>query len=416
MPRATFRRTGVETMPNNATQHSNEHVPWSQIDMEDEGVQEDLGRWSRFGTEGQSASEWATADDLVNSIVGTTPHADVKEPEPEPEPSPRHEEMPIREMPIHQSKVSEYGAWEPAARERVVPAGATPSEGRPDVPYEPPYDRPQYLAADDLRDRDDDLRQERHFGREDRAGRKGRFTSMIALGLSILTMIVALYPLLSRTFDESRWPLYLLSSLPMTAAIALPATLLGLRSATKPKHQLGKGRGVAAIVVASMSLMTSAIIVTSTLLGFVSDMNESKKTAQDQKDNESTSIVFPGGSVTLDNESIKLLMDMGLMPDNTLDDGRIRMSQYDGKIYIGSKELDSDLVGKITRDSTSEASGETLEGVARGIETLSKHNVTITTNGDTITLTDGNGNSRVLTVEEIVKSIDTSNKTLSSGK
>ena len=403
-------------MPNNATQHSNEHVPWSQIDMEDEGVQEDLGRWSRFGTEGQSASEWATADDLVNSIVGTTPHADVKEPEPEPEPSPRHEEMPIREMPIHQSKVSEYGAWEPAARERVVPAGATPSEGRPDVPYEPPYDRPQYLAADDLRDRDDDLRQARHFGREDRAGRKGRFTSMIALGLSILTMIVALYPLLSRTFDESRWPLYLLSSLPMTAAIALPATLLGLRSATKPKHQLGKGRGVAAIVVASMSLMTSAIIVTSTLLGFVSDMNESKKTAQDQKDNESTSIVFPGGSVTLDNESIKLLMDMGLMPDNTLDDGRIRMSQYDGKIYIGSKELDSDLVGKITRDSTSEASGETLEGVARGIETLSKHNVTITTNGDTITLTDGNGNSRVLTVEEIIKSIDTSNKTLSQGK
>jgi hypothetical protein len=165
-----------------------------------------------------------------------------------------------------------------------------------------------------------------------------------------------------------------------------------------------------------MSLMTSAIIVTSTLLGFVSDMNESKKTAQDQKDNESTSIVFPGGSVTLDNESIKLLMDMGLMPDNTLDDGRIRMSQYDGKIYIGSKELDSDLVGKITRDSTSEASGETLEGVARGIETLSKHNVTITTNGDTITLTDGNGNSRVLTVEEIIKSIDTSNKTLSQGK
>jgi hypothetical protein len=239
---------------------------------------------------------------------------------------------------------------------------------------------------------------------------------LIALGLSILTMIVALYPLLSRIFDESRWPLYLLSSLPMTAAIALPATLLGLRSATKPKHQLGKGRGVAAIVVASMSLMTSAIIVTSTLLGFVSDMNESKKTAQDQKDNESTSIVFPGGSVTLDNESIKLLMDMGLMPDNTLDDGRIRMSQYDGKIYIGSKELDSDLVWKITQDSTSEASGETLEGVARGIETLSKHTVTITTNGDTITLTDGNGNSRVLTVEEIIKSIDTSNKTLSQGK
>lgn len=390
------------TMPNNTPQQGNEHTPWSQIDMQSQEVQDDLGRWSQFGMpdggdatqqENPFQSEWATADDLVNSIVGATTggvpqQAVVPEGDPQPD-----DVAPDRDPRPHGRPSSgEYGAWEP----RNVPEQGD----------QPLRRMPRRQGADDTGESwpcHHEVRGGNRFDADDKAGRKGRFTSAIALVLAIVTAFVAISPLTSRLLQEEKWVLTLLSSLPIATMVAFPAIILGLRSATKPKGQVGKRRGVAAIVISSVSLVVSAVIVTSTCVGMFRQANEEKTIAQDQTSSTTTSIVFPGGQVTLENKAIKVLMRVGLMPDNTLDDGEIRISSSNGKIYIGSKEIDPELVmSSSDEDNMSEASEDTYKSLVESIATLNSHGVAITTDGKTITLKDRTGNSRTLTPEEIV--------------
>ena len=173
------------------------------------------------------------------------------------------------------------------------------------------------------------------------------------------------------------------------------------RSATKPNGQLGKRRGVTAIGLCSVSLVVSALIVLTSAFGIVHDLNASKKTAKEQTHAVMMSIVFPGGKLTLSNEASKVLMKAGLLPDNTLDNGAIPVSSANGKVYVGSQELDTDLVSNSSSHPSQEASARTMSEISDAIESLERQGIGITTDGRNITLRFKDGSTMRITEEDM---------------
>jgi len=134
-------------------------------------------------------------------------------------------------------------------------------------------------------------------------------------------------------------------------------------------------------------------------------MNMNGVIAKEQTGTSSMVIVFPGGKLELGNEAIKVLMKAGVLPDSTLDNGAIPISSQNGKVYVGSREIDTEVIRQYSSYVSPESSQQTLREIVKGIETLSKHNFAITTDGESITLRNKNGKDEGYTItwDELVQ-------------
>lgn len=394
----------------------------------DRGFQDgSIPRWDALdaGTTGK----WATPDDLVSSILGQPPsrHAQpVTEPIDETDGTSAddgnapaamrddgHDGAATIERPSAIASgsrtVSEYGKWSDmafgkgpdgaeAATEPTSPGEAAPERhgaiageaSRPDVP----------VAATDIEQAlGEGLRARQRRAKDDVTGRRGRFTSVLSVLLSLCVLVVAFAPVILRYMDQERWVLSLISSLPFAALLAFPATMLGLRSAIKPKGQLGRRRGIAAVIICSVALLSSAFVIRGEVRRLLDDLNAAGRTAKEQTSADTMSIIFPGGQMELDNKAIKVLMREGMLPDNTLDNGAIPISSQGGKIYVGSKEIDTEIVSRDTGESDVEASSETLRELADALEKLQAKDIEVTTDGENIVLKSKQGETRIVLSE-----------------
>lgn len=419
----------------------------TQRDIDEYSGWADAGGDASQGRDGGDSYGWATADDLVNSIVGAgdpsfqqaaRPQAEaVPEVTPQrrpeavpqmvPEVAPQGPQGPTdRQAPARRERTvapdsvattpagdgGEYGAWD---YQRDDAAGGIPFGGG----EEP--GRGQILAmgnplADELASRrpDPHARRDRggerpattHFESGDKAGRRGRFTSVLALAFALASLVAALSPALLTAVDQEQWILALLGALPVTALCAVPALLLGLRSATKPREQLGKGRGIVAIAMCAVSLVVATVLVVTRAKGMVDELNMNGVVAKEQTNASTMTLVFPGGKLELGNEAIRVLMQAGVLPDSTLDNGAIPISSQNGKVYVGSREIDTEVIRQYSSYVSPEASQQTLGEIVEGVEALSQHNFAITTDGDTITLRGKGGGQYTITWDDLAERSD----------
>lgn len=363
----------------------------SDIDMDMPGLHGESESWGQ--------GDWATTSDLVNSILGATgkatvpanPPSEIPQEPPAADEADSGDSQPLRG---HDGRQSEYGAWEPRR-------GTSHADGFQGEQAQADAHGEAWQVPPAVKEPVRHGGPSEHYERNDRAGRRGRFTSAIAIVLAVVAIAVALSPVLFPAVDQDKWLISLVLSLPMVAVIVTPAMLLGLRSATKPKGQLGKKRGVASVIMCSVALVTSVAVVTLNMARMIGDLNESGLTAKEQTDQSSMTILFPGGKLTLSNKAITLLMKAKILPDNTLDNGAIPLSSSNGKVYVGSRELDATLISEQLKDETPEASQETLDSIAAGVEALAKQGIRITTDGKSVTLRFQDGTSRRITSKEL---------------
>lgn len=343
-------------MANNQGNPQGKKTPWSEIDMESEDVQQDLRRWGGFSGTGDD-DDWATADDLVSSIVGNVLSATDQEGGDggEAKAAQGQRQPQATKVATKRRQASDYGAWDSDGQ----------GSGGDSMPGE--SERVVGQVADAQQQRQN--------------RRAGQLTSGIALILAVITVLCAVSPFLFKQFEQNQemWVVAIIMSLPVTAFLALPATLLGLRSATKPKGQLGKGRGIASIVISSAAVVLSSVILLSEGTSLIRGLNESGQIAKEQNlDNDTLNVVLPHATVEIDYEAASWLMRAKLLPDGTIDRGSIPISAANSKVYIGSRDVDLDLLTGGTTTGTQQPSEETYENFVKLLQDMSGGGLSMT--------------------------------------
>lgn len=252
--------------------------------------------------------------------------------------------------------------------------------------------------------------------------RRGSITSILALLLSlaviVLSVMTVAIPLSMATADgvTDYGGLVVgmargLASAMASLMLMVPTVLLALRSASKPKGHVGRGRGLFSVIVSVTFPVMFLGIGLAFAFGQARSVMESGVVAKTAPaDDGSIRLVAPGYSVTVSDDVASLMDGLGLLPEQTVEeDGTLPVTSKNGRIYVGEQELDAEALREIIGTSTQMTDSQ-LEEVARQIESLERLGYSLGVDeGGQVVAIDPHGNSaKLVTNEDGSLSIDAS--------
>lgn len=252
--------------------------------------------------------------------------------------------------------------------------------------------------------------------RHGEADRKGRVTSLIALMLAIAIVAMSvgavILPWAISASGEAVDYGKLLTSIAagfgailLSLVLMVPTVLIALRSASKPKGHVGRGRGLFSVIASvTLPVLCLGCLGTFAFLQAHAVMHSGiiSKTVPD--DDGNIRLVVPGNDITISKDVAYTLDSAGLLPETTLDEGgTIPVTAKNGTIYVGEQRLDTETLQDLAGMSGSsvEVTDEQLTDIAKSMESLEELGYSLGIDEDgQIVATDASGNSVTLSMDD----------------
>lgn len=257
---------------------------------------------------------------------------------------------------------------------------------------EPSWDAYDYDGYDEPETQSSDRRDRAGYASQgDKGDRRGRITSLLALLLAAASVAAIFSPNLVRHEGPIDRLVLSMAALGLSLAMMVPAVLLGLRSASKPKGHVGRGRGLVSVMVSAVAPCVAFALMVSACLGLARSVMGSGLVAKSvDGDSDAVTLVTPAGKFPLSDWERKVFEAFDLMPEAEVstDSDDIAVEASDGSLYIGGSEQKA-------------SEGEMTDLIARAVEKAQEGGYSVSIRSDgTVRGVDEDGNEVVVSLNE----------------
>lgn len=219
--------------------------------------------------------------------------------------------------------------------------------------------------------------------------RRGSITSFLGLILVALSIACVTANVAIPTETNAEWLIRSIATLGVVIVASIAAILVGLRSASKPKGHVGRGRGLATVIMGALMPAVAFSVMVLSMHAIAREVMKSGLVMHvTERATGKSSLVTPIGSHALTEQERHALETLDLMPDiATYDDEQVPVEATDGVLSVNGTEV--------------EPNGSTMESLTEELDTMQRNGYQIRMGADgKIYGTDADGNDVTVSITQ----------------